>query len=248
VSSSRRSSSPTSSRIVDITRLPRRQATQPFGFALGWAGNVQAAQVDETARRDPEVRANREVRVIDDDLTRGSGDIGIAPLLDCSDDPALCADHIGGAPGLTVDQTHDRLRRPLHRLGRRRVNPIDPGIGDSESLARPDLHHRLGGLGFRDRRLDFAAVIAFRPQDRRGVIGGLTGATAGLEPAGYGTIGLTDGVGDFRFKGRLHGPFDTRPSAAPRTLFRPQPVRREPQGRRQRGPVVPKSKSLCAPP
>jgi hypothetical protein len=144
--------------------------------------------VNKLARSNSEIRPDRAICVIYDNVSRCGGHIGIAAFLDGRDNPAFGPKDISGAPRLTIGQTHDGLRRTLDRLDWRRIDPANLWIGDPESGSGRNLDHGLSGFSLCDGRLDLAGIVAFRAQDRCRVVRSLPRATPGLEPAGDGSI------------------------------------------------------------
>jgi hypothetical protein len=150
------------------------------------------------------------VGVVDDDLARLGGDVGVAQLLDLSDHPPLGAQDVGGPAGFARRQVHGRNGALGDALVRNRAAPIDLGIGEHEDRSRRHLDHAARRVALGDVRLDGVGVIAFGPQHRDDILAGVTRPAAGLGAALRGGLGLREDAQDRLAKRLVLDPGDRR--------------------------------------
>ncbi|WP_308237982.1 hypothetical protein [Phenylobacterium sp. J426] len=119
--------------------------------------------------------------MVDDDLARLRDGVWIAAPLQQRDDPSLGPYDNGCAAGIAGLELHRAPRGALGlRVGRSAL-PLDRRLPEPEPWAWRDADQRRRRVSLADVGLDAIGVVAFRSQDRDGVLGGGARAAARLE-------------------------------------------------------------------
>ncbi|WP_308238181.1 hypothetical protein [Phenylobacterium sp. J367] len=136
--------------------------------------------------------------MVDHHLAGLGAHVGVTALLDRRHRAALRADHVRRAAGLAGLQRQGVGRRLARRGLGRLAHPADLRRGDAESRTRRDPNDGGRGFGLADVGFHGIGVVALRPQDGDGVLGGGPGAATSFEPVSGRAVGIAQRAQDRR--------------------------------------------------